>query len=135
MQTFVQNLIKARGAAGACFLAVLLVACGGYGGGGYNGAASAPTATLMVAPTSIVLGQSATLAWSSTNSTGCTARGAWSGNQAVAGTSVQTPTAVGTLTFTLNCTSARAHSTLTQSSVSVGLPLPAAVSASKSRTT
>ncbi len=48
---------------------MLLAACGGYGGGGgYNGAAPAPTVTLSVAPTSIVLGQSATLTWSSTNS-------------------------------------------------------------------
>ncbi|HXI48014.1 MAG TPA: hypothetical protein VNH39_05435, partial [Steroidobacteraceae bacterium] len=63
MQTIVQNSIKTRLAAGACSLAVLLAGCGGYGGGaGYNGgAAAAPTVSLSVAPTSIVLGQSATL--------------------------------------------------------------------------
>ena len=61
MQTFAQNPIKARLAAGPCLFAVLLAGCGGYGGGGgYNGgAAPAPTVSLAVAPTSIVAGQSA----------------------------------------------------------------------------
>jgi uncharacterized protein (TIGR03118 family) len=122
MQTIVQNLTKARFAA-APLLAVLLAACGGYGGGGsYNGAAPAPTATLSVAPTSIVLGQSATLTWSSTNSSSCTASGAWSGDQAASGTSVQTPTAVGTLTFTLTCTGANAGSAAKSATLTVTAP-------------
>jgi uncharacterized protein (TIGR03118 family) len=107
-QTIVLNSIKTRFAAGACSFALLFAGCSGYGGGGgYNGAsAPAPTVSLSVAPTSIVLGQSATLTWSSTNSSGCTASSAWSGNQAASGTSVQTPTAVGSLTFTLTCSGA-----------------------------
>jgi uncharacterized protein (TIGR03118 family) len=109
MQRIVRNSIKARLAAGAYLFAALLAGCGGYGGGGsYNGAAPAPTVALSAAPTSIVLGQSSTLTWSSTNSTSCTASGAWSGNQSASGTSVQTPTAVGTLTFTLTCSAAGA---------------------------
>jgi uncharacterized protein (TIGR03118 family) len=125
MQTIVRNLIKARLAAGATLFAVLLAACGGgYGGGSYNGAApaSAPTVTLSVAPTSIVLGQSATLTWSSTNSSACTASGAWSGDQAASGTSVQTPTAVGPLTFTLTCTGANAGSAAQSATLTVTAP-------------
>jgi hypothetical protein len=104
--------------------AVLLAGCGGHGGGGgYNGgAAAAPTVTLSVAPPSIVLGQSATLTWSSTNSSSCTASSAWSGNQAASGTSVQTPTAVGPLTFTLTCSGASAGSAAKSASLNVTAP-------------
>jgi uncharacterized protein (TIGR03118 family) len=124
MQTFVRDSIKARLAAGAYLFAVLLAGCGGYGGGGsYNGgAAPAPTASLSVAPTSIVLGQSATLTWSSTNSGGCTASGAWSGDQGASGTSLQTPTAVGSLTFTLTCSGAGAGSSAKSASLTVTAP-------------
>jgi len=122
MQRIVQNLIRAR-FAGATLFAVLLAACGGYGGGGsYNGAAPTPTVTLSVAPTSIVLGQSATLTWSSTNSSSCTASGAWSGNQAASGTSVQTSTTVGPQTFTLTCTAANAGSAAKSATLTVTAP-------------
>jgi len=124
MQTLVQNLIKARLAAGACLSAVLFAACGGNGGGGsYNGgAAPAPSASLSVAPTSIVLGQSATLTWSSTNSSNCTASGTWSGAQATSGTSVQTPTAVGSLTFTLTCSGSGTASSAKSAILNVTAP-------------
>jgi len=123
MQTIVQNLIKARLAAGATLFAALLAACGGYGGGGgYNGATPAPAVTLTVAPTSIVLGQSATLTWTSTNSSTCTASGAWSGDQAASGTSVQTPTAVGTLTFTLTCSAPSGGSAAKSATLTVTPP-------------
>ena len=123
MQTIVQNLTKARVAAAATLFAVLLAACGGYGGGGgYNGAAPAPAVTLTAAPTSIVLGQSATLTWTSTNSSSCTASGAWRGNQAASGTSVQTPAAAGTLTFTLTCTAASGGSAAKSATLTVTPP-------------
>jgi uncharacterized protein (TIGR03118 family) len=124
MQTFAQNSIKARLAAGACSLAVLLAACGGYGGGGsYNGGgAPAPTVSLSVAPASIVRGQSATLTWSSTNSSSCTASGAWSGDQAASGTSVQTPTVAGALSFTLTCSGANAASLAKSATLNVTAP-------------
>ncbi len=132
MQSFVQNSIKARLAAGACLLAALLAACGGNGGygggGGYNGGATpAPTVSLSVAPTSIVLGQSATLTWSSTNSSSCAASSAWSGNQAASGTSVQTPTAVGALTFTLTCSGASAGTAAKSASLTVTAPTAFAI--------
>jgi uncharacterized protein (TIGR03118 family) len=123
MQMFVKNSIKARLAAAACVFAVLLAACGGYGGGSYNGPATpVPTLALSVAPSNIVLGQSATLTWSSSNASSCVASGAWSGNQAVSGTSVQTPTAVGPLTFTLTCSGASTGSAAKSANLTVSAP-------------
>ena len=87
-----------------------------YGGDGGNGAststaasvtvtaAAAPAVTIGVAPTSIVLGQSATLTWSSMNATACTASNAWTGTEAVSGTQTVTPSAAGTLSYVLTCT-------------------------------
>jgi uncharacterized protein (TIGR03118 family) len=122
MHTFVKHSIKARLAGGACALALLLAACGYGGGGGYNAAAPAPTVTLTVAPNSIVQGQSATLTWTSANAGSCIASGAWSGNQATSGTSVQTPTAVGPLTFTLTCNSASGGSAAKSANLTVTAP-------------
>jgi hypothetical protein len=106
-----------------------------YGGDGGNGAststaasvtvtaAAAPAVTIGVAPTSIVLGQSATLTWSSMNATACTASNAWTGTEAVSGTQTVTPSAAGTLSYVLTCTgtggSANGTATLT-----VTNPLP-----------
>ncbi len=82
-------------------LATIVAACGG----GYGGSDTPPpaSATIAVQPATITVGQSATLTWS-TNGTGCTASGAWSGAQAASGTLVVTPTAAGTQTFNLVCT-------------------------------
>lgn len=84
--------------------AILLAACGGggYGGGG-SMTPPPPTVSISVAPASIVLGQSATLTWSSSSGTACTASDGWSGSQTASGTAVVTPTAVGTVTYTLTC--------------------------------
>jgi uncharacterized protein (TIGR03118 family) len=123
-QTFELNSIKARLASGACLFALLLAGCGGYGGGGnYNGgAASVPTVSLSVVPTSIVLGQSATLSWTSTNSSSCAASGGLSGAEATAGSSVVTPTAAGSVTFTLTCNGASAGSAVKSTTLSVTAP-------------
>ena len=80
--------------------AILLAACGGgYGGG--SSMTPPPSVTIAVAPTTIVLGQSATLTW--TSNTACTASGAWTGAQTASGSLAVTPTAVGTSTYTLTC--------------------------------
>ena len=86
--------------AGLC--ASLLVSCGG---GGYGDGGSPPPATLnmSVAPTTITLGQSATITWNSNAGTSCTASGAWSGTKAASGSEMVTPTQTGTLTYTLRC--------------------------------
>ena len=87
-----------------------------------------PTVTLSVAPTSITLGQSATLTWSSTNATTCTASNAWSGAQNTSGSVVVTPTATGTQTYTLSCSAA--GSTHTTGDVILTVNAPAAASGS-----
>jgi hypothetical protein len=65
----------------------------------------APTVSLSASPTSVASGGTSTLSWSSTNATGCTASGAWSGAKAVSG-SEQTAALSATSTFTLSCTGA-----------------------------
>jgi uncharacterized protein (TIGR03118 family) len=91
----------------ACSIAVLLVGCGGTGGGGaYGGSASTPipsAVTVKVSPAAVAVGQSATVTWSSNSGTSCTASGAWSGSQSATGSSVITPTAAGSETFSLSC--------------------------------
>jgi len=79
--------------------------------------AQKPTVTIAVKPASVSPGASATLTWSSTNATTCSASGAWSGSEPTSGTQVIVPGAVGTETFTLACTgaggTASAQATLT----------------------
>jgi len=65
---------------------------------------SAPTLTLSASPSSINVGQSSTLAWSSTDATSCSASGSWTGTKATSGSQTLTPTA--NATYTLSCTGA-----------------------------
>jgi len=78
----------------------LLMSCGGsgYGGGSSNPPASL---TISVSPSTITLGQSATITWNS--NAPCTASGAWSGSKAASGSETVTPTQTGTLIYTLVC--------------------------------
>jgi endoglucanase len=62
----------------------------------------APTVTIAVNPVSII-GQSATLSWSSANATACTASGAWSGARPTAGTLTVTGSIAGPFTYGLAC--------------------------------
>jgi Beta-propeller repeat len=100
--------------------------CAGTGGNVQGSAtltvtAVAPTVTISVNPTSITLGQSASLTWSTTNATACTASGAWTGSEEASGTQSVTPTATGNSTYTLTCTgaggSANASAALTVNAV------------------
>jgi len=79
----------------------LLVSCGG---GGYGGGSSRPQATVSISvePTTITLGQTATVTWNS-NGTTCTASGAWNGVKGGSGSEVVTPTATGMFTYSLLC--------------------------------
>jgi uncharacterized protein (TIGR03118 family) len=97
--------------------AIFLMACGGGGYG--SGSSSMPSSVVSIAvnPATINAGQSATLSWSSTAGTACTASGAWNGNQAASGTQIVTP-AAGTQTYSLSCSgggysSASSSATLT----------------------
>jgi hypothetical protein len=76
-----------------------------YGLYGLNLAAAppAPTVTLTSSAASVTNGQSATLTWSSTNATSCTASGAWNGTLAASGTQ-STGALSENSSFTVTCT-------------------------------
>ena len=58
--------------------------------------------------TSVAPGATATLTWSSINTTACTASGSWTGTQATSGsTTITAPTTTGTATYTLTCNNAQ----------------------------
>jgi hypothetical protein len=82
--------------------------CSGAGGSGSNSATltanPAPTVRVSVSPTSITVGQTASVTWSSANATACTGSGAWTGNESLSGTLSVTPPTAGSLTYTLSCT-------------------------------
>jgi hypothetical protein len=63
---------------------------------------AAPTLTL--ASTSIIMGDSTTITWSSANNQGCTASGTWNGAEASSGMQTLTPAAVGSYSYSLLCT-------------------------------
>ena len=72
-----------------------------------------PTVSIAVNPTSITVGQSATLTWSSTNATSCAASGAWTGSRATSGTLQVAPAAASNDTYTLICDAPGANTTAT----------------------
>ncbi|HEV7356508.1 MAG TPA: S8 family serine peptidase [Steroidobacteraceae bacterium] len=79
-----------------------------------------PTApTLTLASTSIAVGGSTTLTWSSANTTGCTASGSWTGAVDSNGTQTVTPSAVGTDTYMLVCANAAGTSPATSATLTV----------------
>ncbi|MGQ0428742.1 MAG: hypothetical protein ACT4UQ_02260 [Gammaproteobacteria bacterium] len=80
--------------------ASLVSGCSGYGGGGGGGTPA--TLNLSISPTTITVGQNATITWSS-NGTGCTASGAWTGAKAGSGNEQVSPSAPGTYTYSLSC--------------------------------
>lgn len=103
--------------------------CAGGGGSGAGTATltvtapPAPTVTLSISPASVALGQGATLTWTSSNAQSCTASGGWSGVEATSGSATETPTAAGSITYTLTCSApgaANAASSVTLSVVAPG---------------
>ena len=107
----------------SCYaITALLAACGGDGGGmGYMApaapmAAAPPAAsiTFTVKPTTVMVGQSATITWSSNSGTTCMASGAWSGSKSASGTATVTPTAAGTLNYMLSCSGGAYSASTTQ---------------------
>ena len=107
--------------------ATYTLTCTGAGGSG-NGAVTVnftppPTVTLSASPTTVTQGQTTTLTWSSTNATGCTASGAWSGTQATSGTFAASSLLVGPLNFTLSCTGS-GGTAQASTTVMVGVPVP-----------
>jgi hypothetical protein len=86
----------------------------------------APSVSLSASPTSISSGGSATLSWSSSNATGCTASGGWSGNEPTNGSS-STGALSATTTYSLTC-SGPGGSGSQSVTVSVSAPLPPTIS-------
>jgi sugar lactone lactonase YvrE len=84
----------------------------------------APAVTLGVSPSSIAVGASALLTWSSTNATSCVAGGAWSGAQNVSGTLSVSPTTAGPYSYTLSCTGAGGTSPVSSVVLNVTAPSP-----------
>jgi len=60
-----------------------------------------PVVSLLVSPSTIDLGQSATISWSSSYATSCTASGDWSGSRSTSGSETVSP--VETSTYTISC--------------------------------
>jgi hypothetical protein len=85
-----------------------------------------PAPTLTLAASSIVVGSSTTITWSSANNQGCTASGSWTGAMASTGTQTVTPTAVGTDTYTLLCANVVGASPATSVTLSVTAAPPPA---------
>jgi Subtilase family len=85
---------------------------------------AAPTLTL--ASSSIAVGSSTTLTWSSANDQGCTASGSWTGALASTGTMTVMASTVGSDTYTLVCTNVAGASPATSVTLSVtAAPAPA----------
>ena len=83
-----------------------------------------PSITISVTPTTIVLGQSAVLSWSSTGIPGgCTASGAWSGPQNPAGSTKVTPATAGVFSYVLTCAIAPAGSIAQSATLTVNAML------------
>jgi hypothetical protein len=62
-----------------------------------------PTLSFSADPTSIYQGQSATLSWSTSYVTSCTASGAWSGSKSISGSEVVIPSPPPSVTYNLQC--------------------------------
>jgi subtilisin family serine protease len=67
--------------------------------------------TLTIAPSEVIAGSAATLSWASYATRSCMAAGDWNGTQATAGSMQVTPTAPGTLSYSLTCTGANGTGT------------------------
>jgi len=80
---------------------------------------------LSLGASSIVLGQSTTLSWSSSNAAGCTASGSWSGAQLASGSKSLTPGAAGPDTYTLGCANASGNSLSSSVTLTVTAAPPA----------
>ncbi len=78
-----------------------------------------PTATLAANPSAVAAGNAASLTWSSTNATACTASGGWSGTRAASGTANTGPLAA-TTSFSLTCTGPGGTSSVSTVSIASG---------------
>jgi hypothetical protein len=75
----------------------------GSGGTSSSSSGGGSTVTLSIDNPIVPAGQGATLTWSSTTATSCSASGNWSGTKPTSGTQNVTSTAAGYYTYTLTC--------------------------------
>jgi hypothetical protein len=106
----------------ALFAALSLGACGG-GGDGSSPPPATPSVSINVSPSSIPAGQSATLTWSSTNASACSASGAWTDPPATSGSLGVSPPASGTYIYTLSCSASGSPATTASATLTV-MPAP-----------
>ena len=83
---------------------MLLVSCGGGGGGEKPVTVTPiPQVTLTSSASEILVGNSVTLTWSSSNSTSCSASGAWSGSKGLSGSESISVDSATVFNYTLDC--------------------------------
>ena len=85
----------------------LIASCGGGGGG----SSSPATVTISSSLSEVLVGQTATLTWSSDQSS-CSASGAWSGAKASSGTESVTVGSAGNNSFSISCGNGSASATV-----------------------
>jgi len=84
---------------------LIIASCGGGGGGGGSAPAIlAKIASFVSDVVSVEVGSTATLSWSSSDSTSCTASGGWSGTKSTSGSEEVTIDTPGDTSFSLRCT-------------------------------
>jgi hypothetical protein len=86
---------------------ILITSCGGGGGGSATPATPAtpsPTINLSAEPTSVLLENTSTLTWSSTNATSCSAT--WTTKTGTSGSEAVTISTAGDNSFSISCTGA-----------------------------
>ncbi|MDA9124155.1 Ig-like domain-containing protein [Gammaproteobacteria bacterium] len=82
----------------------IIVSCGGGGGGGGSSPTPAllfPTITFSTSSTSVLIDESTTLTWSSSNSTSCSA--SWTSQTSTSGTETINISSAGDNTFSISC--------------------------------
>ena len=87
---------------------IFITSCGGGGGGGGDGGNTpttpSPTVNLTAEPTSVLLGNTSTLTWSSTNASSCSA--SWTSSTSTSGSEAVTINEPGNNNFSISCSGA-----------------------------
>jgi FG-GAP-like repeat len=105
-------------------MALAICACGGGNSSSPPTTILPPTVNLSITPTTISVGQNATLTWSSTNSVSCTASGSWSGSQGISGTQNLSPTKAASLSYALACQNSAGITTAASATLTVNAAAP-----------
>jgi len=92
-----------RGIIAVSAFAFFLGACDDIGSNAGKSSPASPTVTFSVSPALVAAGKAATLTWSSTGATACSASGDWSGTKPVSGSAGTGGLKSATNTFMLNC--------------------------------